>query len=77
MTAPMARNAPWRMPLADPASAGERIVRALAAGRREVQWGAGERLLMTIYRVMPRLVSALMARQHGLFVRIMTGSRHD
>jgi short-subunit dehydrogenase len=76
MTAPMARNAPWRGPLADPAIIGERIVRALIAGQREVQWGMGERLLTMLYHTMPRLVEALMARHHALFVRMMT-SNHD
>lgn len=77
MTAPMARNAPWRSPLADPAIVGERIVQALLAGRRELQWGAGERVLTLVYRAMPWLVSALMAHQHALFVRIMNTNRDD
>jgi uncharacterized protein len=72
MTASMARNAPWRGPLADPAIVGERIVRALLAGRREVQWGVGERMLTMWYQAMPWLVSELMARHHALFVRIMS-----
>jgi short-subunit dehydrogenase len=74
MTASMARNAPWRSPLADPAIIGERIVRALIAGQREVQWGIGERLLTMVYHAMPGLVSALMARHHALFVRMMTSN---
>jgi short-subunit dehydrogenase len=77
MTASMARNAPWRIPLADPAIVGERVVRALIAGRRDVQWGAGERLLTMLYQVIPRPLEALMARRHGLFVRMMTGGRED
>jgi len=77
MTASMARNAPWRSPLADPAIVGERIVRALIAGRHELQWGAGERLLTILYHAAPGLVSALMVRYHALFVRMMSGGRHD
>jgi uncharacterized oxidoreductase len=77
MTASMARNAPWRSPLADPAIVGERIVRALIAGRHELQWGAGERLLTIVYHAAPGLVSALMARYHGLFVRMMTSDHND
>jgi short-subunit dehydrogenase len=77
MTTSMARNAPWRSPLADPAAVGERIVRALIAGRTELQWGAGERLLTMLYQAMPRLVAALLARQHPLFVRMMSGDRDD
>jgi short-subunit dehydrogenase len=76
MTAPMARNAPWRSPLADPAIVGERIVRALIAGRHEVQWGTGDRLLTMLYHMMPHLVEALLARYYALFVRMMTGD-HD
>jgi short-subunit dehydrogenase len=72
MTASMARNAPWRSPLADPAVVGERIVRALIAGRREVQWGAGERALTLLYGALPWLVEALLARYYRLFVRVMT-----
>jgi short-subunit dehydrogenase len=75
MTESMARNAPWRSRLADPVAVGERIVRALIAGRGEMQWGAGERMLTILNRVMPRLVAALLARQHALFVRMMTGDR--
>lgn len=75
MTETMARNSPWRVPLADPLAVGERIVRALLDGRREVQWGAGERLLAAVYHVAPRLVEALLARQHALFVRVMSGGR--
>ena len=77
MTASMARNAPWRSPLADPAIVGERIVQALLAGRRELQWGAGERMLTILYRAMPWLVSELMARHHALFVRIMSSDHDD
>jgi short-subunit dehydrogenase len=72
MTAAMARNAPWRSPLADPAVVGERTVRALIVGRREVQWGAGERTLTLLYHALPWLVEALLARYYRLFVRIMT-----
>jgi short-subunit dehydrogenase len=71
MTATMARNAPWRVGLADPLVVGERIVRALLAGRGELQWGAGERALALAYRAAPRLVAGLLARQHALFARIM------
>jgi len=77
MTESMARNAPWRTPLADPAIVGERIVRALIAGRHEVQWGAGERLLTMLYHAMPRLVSALLARRHALFVQMMTNNHEE
>jgi short-subunit dehydrogenase len=72
MTAAMARNAPWRSPLADPTLVGERIVQALLAGRREVQWGLGERTLTLVYRAMPRLAEALMAHYYPLFVRMMS-----
>jgi short-subunit dehydrogenase len=75
MTASMARNSPWRMPLADPIAVGERIVRALIAGRREVQWGAGERLLTAVHHLAPWLVEALLARYHVLFARTMSGER--
>ncbi len=75
MTAPMARNAPWRTPLAAPAQIGERIVRALLAGRREVQWGAGERLLIWLHHTLPWLVRPLLASQHAMFVRMMGGER--
>lgn len=75
MTAPMARNAPWRSPLANPASVGERIVRALIGGRRELQWGAGERMLTFVYRAAPWLVTELLARNHALFAQIMGGDR--
>src|SRR6185295_19902000 len=71
MTAPMARNAPWRTPLADPGQIGERIVRALLAGRREVQWGAGERLLTWLHHTLPWLVRPMLARQHRMFARMM------
>ncbi len=71
MTAPMARNAPWRTPLADPAQIGERIVRVLLAGRREVQWGAGEQLLTWLHHTLPWLVRPLLARQHRMFARMM------
>jgi short-subunit dehydrogenase len=77
MTASMARNAPWRSPLADPAIVGERIVQALMAGQPELQWGAGERMLTILYQAMPRLVSGLMARHHALFVRIMSSENPD
>jgi short-subunit dehydrogenase len=77
MTASMARNSPWRSPLADAEIVGERIVRALLAGRRELQWGAGERMLTILYQAMPWLVSGLMARYHALFVRIMTSDHDD
>jgi len=73
----MARNAPWRSPLADPAIVGERIVQALLSGRRELQWGAGERMLTIAYRAMPWLVAELMARHHALFVRIMSSENDD
>jgi short-subunit dehydrogenase len=75
MTESMARNSPWRVRLADPDAVGERIVQALLAGRREVQWGAGERLLTAVYHLAPRLVEAILARRHALFVRMMSGER--
>jgi short-subunit dehydrogenase len=75
MTASMARNSPWRTSLADSMQIGERIVRALLAGRREVQWGASERLLTLLHHTLPWLVRPLLASQHGLFVRIMSRER--
>jgi short-subunit dehydrogenase len=75
MTAPMARNAPWRMPLASPMLIGERIVRALVAGRHEVQWGASERLLTLLHHALPWLVRRLLASQRGRFARSMSGGR--
>jgi short-subunit dehydrogenase len=77
MTAPMARAAPWRLPLADPERVGERIVLALLAGRREVLWGAGERLLALAYGAAPGPVSALLARYRVLFARVMAGQRDE
>jgi uncharacterized oxidoreductase len=77
MTAAMARHAPWWTPLADPGVIGERIVRALVAGRQEVQWGAGERLLTLLYQTMPWLVRPVLAHQRLAFGRMMAAEPHD
>jgi short-subunit dehydrogenase len=72
LTATMARNAPFRTPLASPEQVGERVVAALAAGRRELRWGAGERLLTLLHRLLPGLVRPLLARNHAAFVRMLS-----
>ncbi len=72
MTATMARNAPFRTPLASPELIGERIVVALEAGRREVQWGAGERLLTLAHHLLPGLVRPLLARSHATFAHMLS-----
>jgi len=76
LTETMARNAGrWAGRREDAEAAGERIVAALAAGQDEVQWGAGERLLIALQRCAPRLLAALLTTQRGRFARIMTPAR--
>lgn len=76
MTAPLARRSPWHVALADPEALGERIVRALIAGRRNVQWGAGERLLTGLYRGCPWLVRRVLAHYHAMFAHMFL-EHHD
>ena len=73
MTDRMARNAGrWAGRRQSAEAAGERIVAALAGGQDQVQWGAGERLLMALQHCVPRLLAALLATQRRRFARIMT-----
>ena len=60
-----------------PARAGERIVSALAAGRQELAWGHGERALMTLQRVAPGLVRALLRPQRSRFTRMLLAPREE
>lgn len=73
LTASMVHKAPpW---LARPHSAedaGERIVAALAAGRQAVQWGAGERLLISLQRFAPHLLARALHTQRRRFAHAMT-----
>lgn len=71
LTAGMARNAPFHTPLATPERIGEQVVTALQAGRREVQWGTGERLLTLLHHLLPGLVRPLLARSHAVFERML------
>ena len=73
MTDGMARNAGrWQGGRQQPEAAGERIVAALAAGAAEVQWGAGERLLLMLNRLAPHLVARSLATQRRRLAHIMT-----
>jgi short-subunit dehydrogenase len=60
--------------LAPPALVGERIVAALAAGRRELLWGAGERTLVLAYRLAPWLIRLILRTQRRRFARMMSAS---
>jgi short-subunit dehydrogenase len=72
MTAAMARRAgPWRPRPCTPEAAGERIVAALASGKREVTWGVGERWLIALHRHAPRLTAALLATQRRRFAYLI------
>jgi short-subunit dehydrogenase len=53
--------------LEDPDRAGERIVAALVAGRRTVVWG-GERWLIGLHKLAPRLVERALSVTRGWFV---------
>ncbi len=73
MTSTMSRRAGrWQPPPATPEDTGERIITALAAGRRELTWGAGEQWLIRLHRFAPRLVTALLTTQRRRFAHIMT-----
>jgi short-subunit dehydrogenase len=68
MTAGMVREAPrWLGRPQSPEAAGERIVAALEAGRQEVQWGAGERLLILCRRFAPHLLARVLGTQRRRF----------
>jgi short-subunit dehydrogenase len=51
--------------LATPEATGERIVQALAAGKTELRWGGGERLLAWLQRLAPGLTQRLLATQRN------------
>ena len=73
MTEGMARRAGARaVRRGTPEDAGERIVAALAAGRRELTWGRGETWLLRLHRYAPGLVDTLLRTQRRRFAHIMT-----
>ena len=73
MTASMARRAGGlRMRPQPPEAAGDRIVAALAEGKRELAWGRAERWLLRLHRCAPGLVAALLRTQRRRFAHIMT-----
>jgi short-subunit dehydrogenase len=73
MTARIARKAPvWLVRSQSAEAAGERIVAALAAGRKEVQWGAGERLLILLQRYAPHLLARGLGTQRRRLAHVMT-----
>ncbi|MFN8465182.1 MAG: SDR family oxidoreductase [Caldilineaceae bacterium] len=73
MTEVMARRAgDLQAPPGTPEDAGERIVAALAGGRRELAWGSGERWLLRLHRHAPGLVDAFLRSQRRRFAHIMT-----
>ncbi len=73
MTDSMARRAgTLRMRPQTPEAAGERIVAALAAGKRELAWGSAERWLLRLHRHAPGLVDALLRTQRRRFAHMMT-----
>jgi short-subunit dehydrogenase len=62
-------------PLVSPGVTGERIVRALYAGRPTLAFGAQERALIWAYRLAPGLVRALFRSQRELISRMMAATR--
>lgn len=58
-------------PLHDPELVGERIVTALAAGRREVHWLGGERALILLRHLAPGVVRMVLRTQRRRFERMM------
>ena len=58
--------------LAAPEAVGERIVQALAAGKSDLLWGPGERLLVWLHRLAPRLGQRLLATQRGRLQAMFT-----
>jgi uncharacterized protein len=72
MTTAMARRAGRWHPQPDtPEAAGERIVAALEAGKREVGWGTGEQWLIRLNRHAPRLLAALLSIQRRRLAELM------
>jgi len=65
------------VPLAAPEAVGERIVQALEADKRELVWGAGERLLVRLYCFAPRLVQRVLATQRTRFQRMFSTTDVD
>lgn len=73
MTDSMARRAgTLGMRPQSPEVAGERIVAALAGGKRELAWGSAERWLLRLHRHAPGLVDALLRTQCRRFAHMMT-----
>ncbi len=78
MTEGMARRAGiLQMRPQTPEDAGERIVAALAAGKRELSWGSAERWLLHLHRHAPGLVDALLRTQRRRFAHVMTPELPD
>ena len=74
LTRGMAKAAGWPgFPLAQPAAVGERIVRALAAGRTHVPPAPIDRLLAWAYLLAPWLVRAVLGSQRARFRRMFGG----
>lgn len=61
-----------RFPARKPEAVGEEIVSAIIQGREELMFGA-DRTLITLYRVIPRLVRAALRSQRARFERMMHG----
>jgi short-subunit dehydrogenase len=59
---------------ADAEAVGERIVRDLELDRQRDLWGPGERLLVSLHRIAPRLVRWGLATQRHRFARMMAAA---
>lgn len=63
--------------LASAEHVGERIVRALVAGRREWRGGSSERTLTLAYRFAPALIGLILRHQRPRFRRMMSAPGED
>lgn len=63
--------------LAAPEVVGEHIVQALETGERDLVWGAGERFLVWLHRIAPRLGQGLLATQRARFQRMFSNTDVD
>ncbi len=71
MLASLREGRAWQgIRLANPEEVGEQMVTALEQRRKEIRWGRRERLLVGLYRAMPRLMQALLRGQRWQFARI-------
>lgn len=65
------RSHRWPFRPASPDAIGERIIRALAAGKQECAWWSSEHLLRRLYQFAPRLTARLLYTQRRQFAKMV------